>query len=176
MTTPPTLFTARLTLRPPRPDDRDAVCALWGDPVVTRHIGGQPLPNRQAWTNLLAMAGHWAFFGYGGFIVEDRESGGFIGQVGFQMFLRGIDPSRETLPEAGWVLAKAAHGLGYATEAVAGLLAWADADLHAATTVAIIDVDNTASIAVAQKSGYRQIARTVYNDKPILVLERRRGG
>ncbi len=168
--------TERLILRRPRVEDIELVCALWADPIVTRHISGQPLARRQAWMNLLSMTGHWAFYGYGGWIVEERDGGEFIGQIGFQKFERGIDPSREDRPEAGWVLSPKAHGRGYATEAVRAIVDWADRNLAAASTVAIISDENGASIGVARKVGYREITRTRYLDSPITVFERPRGG
>ena len=167
--------TERLILRRPRPGDVEAVCALWADPVVTPYIGGHPLARRQAWTNLLAMAGHWDFYGYGGWILEERSGGAFVGQVGFQKFERGIDATRVDRPEAGWVLTPQAHGRGYATEAVAAILRWADDSLAAPSTVAIVDDRNAASIGVALKVGYREVERTRYLDSPIIVFERPRG-
>jgi RimJ/RimL family protein N-acetyltransferase len=168
--------TDRLLLRQPRLEDAECFTRLWSDPVVTRHIGGEPLSRRQSWTNLLAMAGHWRFYDYGGFIVQDKTDGAFLGQIGFQRFAREIDPSREDLPEAGWVLAPEAHGRGYATEGVRAILAWSDRRLEAPSTVAIIDVENHASIRVAERSGYRSVGRTLYRDTPIIVFERPRGG
>ncbi len=74
------------------------------------------------------------------------------------------------------MLTPTAHGRGYATEAVRAIVAWADENLSAASTVAIVDVDNTASIRVAEKAGYRQVARTDYRETPIWLFERPRGG
>lgn len=122
------------------------------------------------------MAGHWAFLGYGGFIVEERNAGRVIGQVGCQQFLSCIDPAREDLPEVGWVLAKNAHGLGYATQAVSALMAWADLELSFVSTVAIIHQENSAPLALARTTGYREIDRAVYNGPIIMVLESARGG
>jgi RimJ/RimL family protein N-acetyltransferase len=168
--------TARLLLRKPRLDDWDSVSAMWADPVVTRHITGSPLPRRQAWMNLLSQVGHWDLLGYGGWIVVEKSTGRFVGQVGFQLFIRGIDPALEPLPEAGWVLATEAHGQGYATEAVAAALAWADRSIEVPATVAIVNVGNAASRRVAGKVGFREVRYETYLESAIVLFRRPRGG
>jgi len=172
----PTIETERLILRKAHARDVDAVCALWADPAVTRYISGDPLARRQAWMGMLHFLGHWDVYGYGGWHVEEKSSGAFIGQVGFQQFVRGIDATREHLPEAGWVLAPAMHGRGYAGEAVAAMIDWADASLDLPQTVAIVHPDNVASLRVAERSGYREVDRTDYATKPIVLFERVRYG
>jgi len=87
----PTIETERLILRKAHAGDVDAVCALWADPAVTRYISGNPLARRQAWMGMLHILGHWELYGYGGWHVEEKSSGAFVGQVGFQQFVRDID-------------------------------------------------------------------------------------
>jgi RimJ/RimL family protein N-acetyltransferase len=43
------LTTARLTLAPHTADDFADVAAMWGDPHVTRHIGGRPFTEEESW-------------------------------------------------------------------------------------------------------------------------------
>jgi RimJ/RimL family protein N-acetyltransferase len=172
----PTIETERLILRAPGPGDVDAVCAMWGDAAVTRYISGDPLARRQAWTGMLFFVGHWDFYGYGGWVAEEKSSGAFVGQVGFQRFVRGIDAAREHLPEAGWALASAMQGRGYGGEAVTAMLSWADTHIDAPQTVAIVHPDNTASLRVASRLGYREVERAEYATKPVVVFERARYG
>jgi RimJ/RimL family protein N-acetyltransferase len=61
----PLLETDRLLLRGHRPEDLDDCKALWGDPDVTRHIGGRPFSGEEVWTRLLRYVGHWCWLGYG---------------------------------------------------------------------------------------------------------------
>jgi RimJ/RimL family protein N-acetyltransferase len=172
----PVIETARLVLREPRHSDFDAVSAMWGDPNVTRYITAEPMARRQSWTFFTHLCGQWLLCGYGGWTVEQKHSGAFVGQVLFQQFLRDIDATREHLPEAGWALASAMHGRGYASEAVAAALAWADANIDVSHSVAIINPENAASLRVAERAGYRELRRTDLGGRPIILLERARFG
>lgn len=170
----PVLETARLTLRPFKASDVDAQAAMMGDVEVMRHIGGRPLVREDAWRKLLCGHSLWSLVGYGYWAVERREDGRMIGQVGFADFKRGIEPGIENIPEMGWLFAAAAGGQGYATEAVLAGLGWADEALDAGETVALIDSANSASIRVAEKTGFSVREEAVYRDEPILLFRRPR--
>ena len=117
----------------------------------------------------------WPLLGYGYWIVRERRTDGFVGEVGFADFMRGIEPDISGRPEAGWVLAKSAWGKGYASEAVKAAHDWLDEVLPGRSTC-IINPDNTASIAVAQKVGYSEIGPTDYKGDPVLLFERHTPG
>ncbi|TIQ56903.1 MAG: GNAT family N-acetyltransferase, partial [Mesorhizobium sp.] len=85
---------------------------------------------------------------------------------------RDMVPSIEGVPEAGWALAPSAHGKGFASEVVGRVLAWGDDAFGRARTVCIIDPENTASLNVAAKCGYREVLRTTYHDDTTILLER----
>lgn len=164
----PALDTARLVLRGPRLEDLDDSAAMWGDPEVTRHIGGRPFTAMECWHRLLRYAGHWALLGYGYWVVRDRDTGRFVGEVGLADWRREVDPPLDA-PEMGWALAPHAHGRGYATEAVRAVQAWASQHLGAPRTVCMIDPGNTASHRVAEKCGYRPYARTTFLGEPTVL-------
>ncbi|MBV8245041.1 MAG: GNAT family N-acetyltransferase, partial [Candidatus Eremiobacteraeota bacterium] len=116
---------------------------------------------------------HWDLLGYGFWGVEERESGAFIGEVGFADFHRDIEPSLDGLPEVGWVFASHAHGKGYATEAMLAALSWGEAHFGAAAQFAcIIAPENAASIRVAEKCGFTLAHRTQYHNEPALLFKR----
>ena len=54
----PVIDTTRLRLRGHRPADFADSLALWGDPIVTRFIGGKPLSEEDVWARLLRYVGH----------------------------------------------------------------------------------------------------------------------
>ncbi len=162
-------------MRRPTPDDFDASYAMWSDPRVTQHIAnGMPSTRQQSWLRVLAAIGHWSARPYGTLVVEEASTGAFVGEVGLYHFKRDILPSIDDIPEAGWALAPAMQGRGYATEAVNAMLAWADAALDATRIVALITETNAASIGVAGKTGFREHVRTTFNAQPVIMYERQR--
>jgi RimJ/RimL family protein N-acetyltransferase len=173
LTRAPPLDTERLTLRGHTLADFPECAALWGDPDVTRHIGGRAFTREESWSRHVRYVGHWALLGFGYWVAREKSTGRFVGEVGLAEYKRDIAPPFEGTPEAGWVLAPWSHGKGFATEAVRAVLAWADANLGP-RTVCIIDPPNVASIRVAEKCGYREIARATYKGGPALLLERTR--
>lgn len=121
--TAPTLITERLRLDAHMLDDFDSLAALWADPQVVRYIGGTPRDREDSWGRLMRYVGHWALLGYGYWAVRDKQSGEYLGSIGFSNFLRDITPALDA-PEMGWTLVSSAHGKGYATEALRAALAW----------------------------------------------------
>lgn len=168
----PVLQTKRLTMRGHRLDDFADCAAMWADPVVTRYIGGKPLSEEEAWTRLLRCAGHWALMGFGYWAIEEKETGRFVGELGFADYKRDIEPSIKGVPELGWALASKAHGKGYATEAVGAAVAWGDAHFGSARTVCLVHPENLASIRVAEKCGYKEFQRTTYKGHPTIMFAR----
>ena len=164
----PVLETPRLRLRPHTVEDFEALAALWADPEVTRFIGGRPATREKSWARLLRYAGLWRLLGFGYWAVEDRETGAYLGDVGFADFNRPLDPAPPALPEIGWVLAPAAHGRGLATEAAGAALAWLGRDCFC-----IIDPAHTGSLRVAAKLGFLQVAVPRYRDGVTTLLIRR---
>ena len=170
----PILMTERTRMRPPNAADFDDVRALWGDRRVTEFITGDPQDAEACWSRLLRLMGHWAALGYGPWIVEDRETGAFIGEAGFRDYRRNTTPSFLGTPEIGYVIRPDVHGQGYAGEVVTAALAWADAAFTDPRTVCMIAEGHAASIRVAERAGYTEFARTLYKGDPVICLERYR--
>ncbi|NWK94132.1 GNAT family N-acetyltransferase [Sphingobium lactosutens] len=173
MTHAPILETIRLILRPHRVEDYVACRKLWGDADVVRHIGGLPQDAQAVWFRLLRYGGMWPMLGYGMWVIEERDSGAFLGEAGLLSAERGL-PELEGVPEAGWVLGPEAWGRGIATEAMKAILEWADAHLDSPSLRCIIDPDNLASIKVAEKLGFAPLIDTELGGKPTRVFDRPR--
>jgi len=167
----PILDTPRLTLRGHRRADFDSVAAMWGDLEVVRHISGKPSTREESWARLLRYGGLWQFLGFGYWVVEEKASGRFAGEVGLANFQREMEPSLGDLPEAGWVMAPFAHGKGYATEAIGAVLDWSDVHLKT-PVVCILAPENPASIRVAEKSGFVKQGEGTYKTWPTLIYRR----
>ena len=174
MTSPtaPTLETERLRLRGFRASDLDAQRATLVDPEVIRFLGAVPASREETWRKMLAAPGLWAWLGYGYWVVEGREDGAYLGQIGFADFKREMSPSIENIPEMGWIMARQGQGRGYATGAALAALAWADEALGGGEIVAIISHENGASIRIAEKTGFSAREEAVYKDEPILLFRR----
>jgi RimJ/RimL family protein N-acetyltransferase len=168
----PVLETERLKLRGHRLDDFDNCAAMWADPVVTRYLGCKPLSEEEAWARLLRYIGHWSLLGFGYWVAEEKGTGNFVGEIGFADYKREVEPSLKGVPESGWVLASAAHGKGYATEAARAIVEWGDRHFGGVPTACIIAPDNLASIRVAEKCGYRQSQAATYKGHPVLLFAR----
>jgi RimJ/RimL family protein N-acetyltransferase len=145
---------------------------MWGDPEVTRFIGGKPFSREEVWSKILRYAGHWTLLGFGYWVIAERATGRFLGEAGFADFKRRIEPEFAGLPEIGWALASQAQGSGIATEAVRAIAAWGDQHFGNRTTVCLIHPDNTGSIRVALKCGYREFHRTTYKEQPTILFQR----
>jgi RimJ/RimL family protein N-acetyltransferase len=168
----PTIESERLTLRGHVVDDFDDSAAMWAEPEVTRHIGGRPFTREESWSRLLRYVGHWSALGFGYWVVSEKLSGRFVGEVGFSDFKRELVPSFGGAPEIGWVLSTSAHGRGFATEAARAAVAWGETHFGSARTVCLINPENLASIRVAAKCGYKEFARASYKGGPTILFER----
>ena len=186
----PIIETQRLRLRGPRPEDFPDSAALWSDPVVVRFTGGKPLSEEEVWARLLRYVGHWDWMGFGYWIVEEKTTGHFAGEVGFSDWKREMKPSLQGLPELGWVLASRVHGQGYATEAARAAIQWAHSqfregtssssnmsvesaiapELGSACMTCIIHPEHARSIRVAEKCGFKELLRTSYRGEPTIVF------
>jgi RimJ/RimL family protein N-acetyltransferase len=168
----PIIETERLRLRGHRLNDFGDVAAMWADANVTKQIRDQPFTREESWTRLLRYVGHWALLGFGYWVVEDKQTEEFLGEVGFADYERDLNPSLKGIPEIGWVLSAQSHGRGYATEAVHAVVAWGDTHFGTNKTACIIAPENTASIRVAEKCGYREFQRTTYHGQPTILFTR----
>ncbi|MCT7376168.1 GNAT family N-acetyltransferase [Chelativorans salis] len=174
MSGPPVLETERLLLREHRPEDLDAYHAMWCDPEVVRYVnsGGGALSREQAWDAILRHRGMWAIFGFGFWVIEDKGTGRLIGEVGMQERCRNIQPEIRGTLEAGWVLSPEWHGRGLAREAMGAVIDWCDERFPAKPFTCIINPANERSLKLAEKLGFRILARTSYRDTPNLLLQR----
>jgi [ribosomal protein S5]-alanine N-acetyltransferase len=141
--------TPRLRLRPFTRADRDAIHAIYADPVVMRHVGHGPHRTPadtdaalQAFRRMLQSRGI-SFLA-----VIERETGRLIGDAGLYP-VEGADGD----VEIGYTLARDAWGRGYATEAATALVEHARTTLSATRVVATVDPANAASKHVLEKVG-----------------------
>lgn len=172
----PVLTTERLVLREHRADDLDAYRAVWTDPTVVKFITGRPLERHECWTRILRFRGMWTVLGYGFWIIEDKATGMVIGETGVMDAKRDIVPSLEGTLEAGWALLPSSHGRGLAREAVEAVLSWADRTCPDIPQSCTVNEANHASIRLAERVGFRESGRGLYQNAPLIHYRRMAAG
>lgn len=150
----PVIETERLRLRVPELADFERYAELLGNEDAARHIGGA-LPRAAAWRRFLQMPGGWAVQGFAMFSVIDKASGRWLGQAG------PWKPDGWPGNEIGWTFHPDAWGKGYATEAAVAAMDWAFANLGWEDVIHCIAPENTASQALAQRLGSRNLGRVI---------------
>jgi RimJ/RimL family protein N-acetyltransferase len=153
--------TSRLVMRGLEMADLDEFVALHRDPEVVRFVGA--LDRMQAKERLRANEQEWGERGHGMLAVLDRSSGRLLGRVG----LKHWPQFRET--EAGWLLRRDAWGHGRATEAARACVNWGFAALPVPYITAMINPENTRSIRVAQRLGFKPVREDVLLGYPVIV-------
>jgi RimJ/RimL family protein N-acetyltransferase len=166
----PILETQRLRLRAHRLEDFAPCAAMWADERVTRHTTGHPLAEEDVWARFLRSPGHWALLGFGYWAVEEKASGLFVGEMGFGDFKRDLEPSFRGLPEMGWIFSPPVHGKGYASEAVRAALAWGKPRFAPKRPVCLIAPENTPSLRLAERHGFREFHRSTYKGLPAILF------
>jgi RimJ/RimL family protein N-acetyltransferase len=146
----PEIETPRLRLRAFRTTDLDAFAAMNADAEVMRYLGSGETQDRLAtWRAMAGFNGHWSLLGCGMWAIERKTDGAFVGRAGLH------HPPYWPDLELGWALARAAWGQGYAREAAAAALAFAQRARRGVRLVSYIRPGNERSVRVALALGAR---------------------
>ena len=143
--------TERLVIRAFTIDDVPAIHAgLYSDATAMRFIGG-PHTYERTRQGIAGYIEHQRAAGYSFWAVEELSSGDVIGEA-------GLYPMNGTGPdiELGYALGTRWWGRGYATEAARAILGAAFEHLGVPRVVAVAKRENTASLHVLRKLGFRQ--------------------
>jgi RimJ/RimL family protein N-acetyltransferase len=147
------LETTRLRLRRFRDDD----CALFmdyrNDPEVARYQSWEGITESEARALIQEVKeiqpwepGEWLQIA-----IEIKETELLVGDCAFK-----IDEDDARQAEIGFTLSRAYQGRGIASEAVSCLLEYAFASLGLHRVIAIVDVENAASVALVERLGLRR--------------------
>ncbi|WP_242688480.1 GNAT family N-acetyltransferase [Bacillus sp. Cs-700] len=140
--------TERLVLRKMIPEDVDSLFDIFSDIEVMKYYPS--CKNRHDTVKWIEWTlHHYKVYGFGMWIVEDKESGHLLGQCGLvlQKLVHGVEV------ELGYLFAKQHWGKGYATEAAFACKKYAFNELGLSKLISLIDPQNNASLKVAKRIG-----------------------
>jgi RimJ/RimL family protein N-acetyltransferase len=147
------LETPRLRARRIYSADVDAMLSVYGNPVVVRWVGnGEPFDRAlcEKWVEITHA--DYAQRGYGMFALVERQSGEVIGFGGL------VHLYSQTEAEIKYALHRSRWGYGFATEAVAALLAYGAAQFGLPEIIATAATENKASHRVLLRAGMQREA------------------
>lgn len=145
------LTTSRLSLRPMREEDIDALLAVFGDPKVMAAFASEPFDRAQMERWVRRNLEHQEAHGFGLFTVVHRESGLVIGDCGLEL----MELDGGSVAELGYDLRSDVWGHGLATEAASAVRDHAFDALGLERLISLVRVCNAASRRVAEKIGMR---------------------
>jgi len=164
------LQTKRLTLRRIQQSDVPPLLDLWTDPEVTEHLGG---PRERAKLEPLFAQDVQDPFAeeYDLWPVEERQTREVIGHCG--LLEKEVDGADEI--EVIYIFKRLAWGKGYATEIGKALIQYAFEDKKQTRVIALIEPENEASAAVAEKIGMlceKEVIRPGGEPRKVYVVEK----
>lgn len=155
-TTPPTIHTERLILRPFTLKDVHASFKMNLDPDVSRYTGDGGVVSKEEIERRIRehVLGDYDTHGYGRLAVELNNSPGFIGFCGLK-YLPDINEV-----DLGYRFMQEYWGKGIATEAGNACLEYGFSTLRLSRVIATVLPANIASIMVLKKLGFEFETRT----------------
>lgn len=164
-----TVITERCYLREITTDDLDDLYALYAQPGITDYV--EPLydrPEEEQYTRDYIEC-MYRFYGYGMWLVYERENGTLIGRAGFSH----QDLGDEIVLEMGYIIGVPYQRQGYAMEVCEKLLAFAREHLSDFGSVnCFVEPGNTASLALLHRLEFTSHGTVVVNGKEMLRYEK----
>lgn len=147
---PWTIFeTARLRVRELELSDMDALFELYSYEGMTDYMEGLYSYEEEYEYQKAYIENMYGFFGYGMWLVFEKESGKLIGRAGVE--------HREELegePELGYAIGTPWQGRGYATEVCQGILHYIKEELGFTKVCSLVSPKNTVSVHLLEKLGF----------------------
>lgn len=151
------LTSTRLYIRELRPDDAPFIVRLLNEPTFLANIGDKnvrSIPDAERYI-LEAGLNNYNSFGFGMFLIEEKESAQPVGIGGF--LKRDFLPH----PDIGFAFLPLFHGKGLGTEFAKSMINWAVQTLRVQKLSAFTAVSNTASIRVLEKNGFYSLGEHI---------------
>lgn len=140
------LETERLVVRELTLDDMDGLFELYSYEGMTDYMEGlYPYEEEYAYQKAY-IESMYGFFGYGMWLVFEKESGKLVGRAGVE--------HREALDgelELGYAIGTPWQERGYATEVCQGILKYVQEELYFEEIVSLVEPENKASVHLLEK-------------------------
>ena len=147
-----TVITDRCILREITLDDMDDLFELYSGEGITDYLEDlYERPEEEAYTRSY-IENMYRFYGYGMWLVTDKQTGKLIGRAGFSH----QDLGDEIVLEMGYLIGKPYQNQGYATEVCRKLIAFAQENLDFSCINCFVDPDNAISIHLLENLGFRK--------------------
>jgi RimJ/RimL family protein N-acetyltransferase len=150
--------TPRLVLRPLAEADRANVLEIQNDPRANR-FNPHPPTAGETHRKFTYWLTHWREFGFGYLAVVETGSEELIGVSGVQL----RDHAGEQMLNLYYRLRPSAWGHGFASEAAAATVDWAERELPQYPVIISVAVDNTPSLRVAERLGFSRYVEADYD-------------
>jgi [ribosomal protein S5]-alanine N-acetyltransferase len=160
----PVLITRRLVIREFADRDLDPYAAMLGDPETMRYYP-RPYTREEARGFVERNAARYLANGLGVWVLEDRESGVFVGDCGLAVSL--VEGIAEV--EIMWHVVRERWRQGIATEAATAVRDYAFSALGLRRLISLVRPVNTPSRGVAEKLGMKIEREAIYADLPHLI-------
>lgn len=163
-----TVLTRRCYLREITMDDLDDLFELYAQPGITDYT--EPLyerPQEEQYTRDY-IEKMYRFYGYGMWLVCDRESGALIGRAGFSH----QDLGDEIVLEMGYIIGVPYQRQGYATEVCEKLIEFARGNLSDFRTLScFVEPENVASHGLMKKLSFARTGTVMIGEKMMVRYE-----
>lgn len=145
------LRTERCMIRELCMQDIDALYELYDKPGMTDYV--EPLYERAQEEEYQRqyIANIYGFYGYGMWLVFDRNTGTLMGRAGLE---HRLDEKGEGVLELGYLIAPEYQRQGYGSEVCRGILAWAEKHLEFPCVRCLVRQGNTASEVLLHSLGF----------------------
>ena len=151
---PQSLLTDRLLIRRPSAADGEQIFQNYAaDPEVTRYLGWPTHSDSEQSRKFAELAEqYWEQYGVGPYLVFDRVGKRLLGGTGLE-----LDEEDSNSASTGYVFARSAWGLGYATESLRAMLSTAR-QIRLSSVYALCHPEHRASMHVLEKCGFSRSA------------------
>jgi len=160
--------TKRCRIREMIPEDMEALYEIYEGEAMTRFTEG-PYEDREREKEYLQSYAQnaYVFWGFGTWLIEDRENGLVIGQAGYNL-REGYED-----PELGFAIRQECQGKGYAYEVCKAVLEIGKREYGFIRVQALVKQENEASVKLLEKLGFNCIGPVTDREEPYLLYRKR---